>query len=210
MKGEKKAVEVFHMPKPLASFKRRMAVVLPKDAGAIIAYANIGKTSRVVEIGAGNGFLTYHLARVAKEVYAYEIRADAYKILSANIKKAKLDNVVIKNGDGRDFDEDSLDAIVVDIPAPEELVERAYERLNSGGYFVAYLPNIEQVKRLYEAMTILFNHVFVISLPLIEYRIKEGATRPKNMQLFHTAYLVFGQKSAQMGNGQKEGKEGLA
>ena len=194
MKRKSKASERFHLPAELSAFKRKMAVILPKDAGAILTYANVGKDSVVVEVGAGNGFLTYYLARIAKRVYAYEIREDAFAILEKNIKKAGLNNVEIKLADGLMFEEENVDAVVADIPNAHELVERAYMRLKKGGYFVAYLPNVEQIKQAYEKAKLNFGNAFVISLPLLEYRVSERATRPENMQLFHTAFLLFAKK----------------
>ena len=184
----------FHFPFTLRNFKRKMAVVLPKDAGAIIAYADIGKESVVVEVGAGNGFLTYYLARIANTVYAYEIRDDAYSILLKNINTTMLNNVVIKKEDGKKFTEKDVDVVIPDIPDAYEIVEHAYNALKKKGTLVCYLPNIEQVKITYEKAKKLFNEVFVLSIIAFDYKIEEQATRPLNKAIVHTAYLLFARK----------------
>ncbi len=183
----------FHFPPALRRFKRKMAVIQPKDAGAIIAYASLNKHSRVVEIGAGNGFLTYYLANICREVYAYEVREDTFKLLKKNLKG--FDNLHLINGDGVTFEEDNLDAVIVDIPNPWDIVSKAYDGLKSNGYFVAYIPNIEQVKKTYDEAKLLFDEVFVLQLPIVEWRIAENRTRPNNLQLFHTAFLLFARKA---------------
>ena len=184
----------FHFPLMLRKFKRKMAVMLPKDVGAIIAYADIGKDSVVVEIGAGNGFLTYYLARIAKVVYAYEIRDDAYEILKENIKMANLDNVIIKKEDGKFFTEKNVDAVITDIADAYDIVEHAYNALKDNGAFVCYLPNIEQVKETYERAKDIFKETFVLSIIAMDYKIEEKATRPMNKGILHTAYLMFARK----------------
>jgi len=184
----------FHLPLPLRKFKRKMATILPKDIGLIIAYADIGKESRVVEIGAGNGFLTHYLSRIAKEVYAYEIRKDAYEILKHNMNLIKANNVFIKNEDGKYFNENDIDAVITDIPDLQDIVEHAYERLKKDGYLISYLPNIEQVKLTYEKASKIFKETFVISSMIFDYKIEENATRPRNIGVMHTAFLLFARK----------------
>ncbi|MEM4295768.1 MAG: rRNA adenine N-6-methyltransferase family protein [Candidatus Anstonellales archaeon] len=184
----------FHMPDALKKFKRKMAVILPKDVGAIIAYADIGKESIVVEVGAGNGFLTYYLSRIANRVYAYEIREDAFEILKYNMKLIKANNVILKNQDGKYFDEKDVDVVIADIPDAHNMALRAFENLKAGGFFVCFLPNIEQVKETCKKARAIFKHIFVLSTLHIDYKIDENSTRPENKGIVHTAYLLFAKK----------------
>ena len=90
----------FHFPKLLKKLKRGgPAVTLPKDAGMVIAYSGIGKDSKVVELGTGTGFMTVQLANIAKEVITYEKRKEFAELAAANIKKAGIRNVEIKEQD---------------------------------------------------------------------------------------------------------------
>jgi tRNA A58 N-methylase Trm61 len=171
-----------------------MAVILPKDVGAIICYANINKDSIVVEIGAGNGFLTYYLANIAKKVYSYEIREDAFEILKYNINISNLSNVVLINEDGKYFKEKNVDAVITDIPDAEKVCKRAFKALKKGGFFVSYVPSIEQVKKIYKKASPLFEEVFVMTLIPIHYKIQDNATRPENKGIVHTGFLLFARK----------------
>ena len=68
------------------SMPRGAAVVYPKDAGQIIAMADIFPGARVVEAGVGSGALTMSLLRAVGDtglVHSYERRADFADILVA-------------------------------------------------------------------------------------------------------------------------------
>ncbi|RME79391.1 MAG: hypothetical protein D6769_02630 [Methanobacteriota archaeon] len=181
-----------HLPPSLKKYKRKMAVILPKDAGAIIAYADINKESIVVEIGGGTGFLTHYLAGIAKKVTTYEVREDAFKILSKNT--SHYSNLTLKNEDGKFFSEREVDAVVVDVPNSHEFVERSHSALVKGGSFVAYIPSTEQLKDTYIAADSLFREIFSISLPYYDVIVRKKGTRPANFSLMHTAYLLFARK----------------
>ena len=87
----------FHLPPLLKKLKRGgPAITLPKDAGQIIAYTGIGKESKVLELGAGSGFMTVQLANVANEVVSYEKRKEFLELAESNVKRSGLKNVTFK------------------------------------------------------------------------------------------------------------------
>lgn len=186
----------FHFPKTLKKLKRGgPAVTLPKDAGLVIAYSGIGKDSRVVELGTGTGFMTVQLANIAKEVITYEKRKEFAELAAANVKKAGLDNVKIKENDVLEgFDDKDADLVFCDIAEAEKTVENSYSALKKDGMFAAHCLNIEQAKVLVLELKKKFKDVFMTECIVREYDVRDFGTRPKHFGLMHSAYLVFAKK----------------
>src|SRR3989338_7671997 len=133
----------FHFPPIFKKLKRGgPAIILPKDSGTIIAYANITRDSIVVEAGAGTGFLTVALAQVAKEVISYENDERFAKLVEDNINRVGLNNVKIKHADITiGLEEKNVDAVVLDMRDAAKVVSHAHNALKKEGYCVGYLPN---------------------------------------------------------------------
>ncbi len=188
---------VFHFPAFLKKAKRGgPAVILPKDAGMILAYAGIGKSSLVVEAGSGSGFLTCYLARIAKKVITYEIKAEFQELAKKNVLALGLDNVEFKFQDVTlGIDETEADAVVLDLPESFKAVSHAYAALKKEGTLVGYLPNVEQAKEFHLACQKQgFSDVFMLENIVREYDVREFGVRPQHFGLHHTAYLVFARK----------------
>lgn len=186
----------FHFPNTVKKLKRGgPAVTIPKDAGMVIAYSGIGKNSKVVELGTGTGFMTVQLANIAKEVITYEKRKEFAELAEANVKKAGLKNVVLKETDVLNgFDEKDADLVFCDIAEAEKIVEDAYSALKKDGTFAAHCLNIEQAKKLFLELKKYFKDVFMIENIIREYDVRDFGTRPKHFGMMHTAYLVFARK----------------
>ncbi len=186
----------FHFPKLLKKLKRGgPAVTLPKDAGMVIAYSGIGKDSKVVELGTGTGFMTVQLANIAKEVITYEKRKEFAELAAANIKKAGIRNVIIKEQDVLEgFDDKDVDLVFCDIAEAGKIVENAYSSLKKDGCFAAHCLNIEQAKSLVLELKKHFGEVFMTECIARDYEVRDFGTRPKHFGLMHTAYLVFARK----------------
>ncbi len=186
----------FHFPAALKKLKRGgPAVTLPKDAGLVIAYSGIGKDSKVVELGTGSGFMTIQLANIANEVITYEKRKEFAELASANIKKAGLKNVVLKEADVLNgFDDKDADLVFCDIAEAEKTVENSYSALKKDGTFAAHCLNVEQAKVLFLELEKHFGDVFMTECIVRDYNVRDFGTRPKNFGLMHSAYLVFARK----------------
>ena len=186
----------FHFPPIFKKLKRGgPAIVLPKDSGAIIAYAGITRNSVVVEAGAGTGFLTVALANVAKEVISYEIDEEFAKLVEDNLKCVGLDNVKIKRKDVLlGIDEKDVDAVILDMRESAKAVKNAHEVLKKGCYVAGYLPNIEQAKEFYLECVKYFEDVFMLETIVRDYEVRDFGVRPKHWGLTHSAYLVFARK----------------
>lgn len=188
----------FHFPPLLRKLKRGgPAVTLPKDAGMIIAYSGIGKDSRVIELGAGTGFMTVQLANIAKEVVSYEKRKEFLDLAQENVRHAGLGNVTFKHKDvlnGIDEQDASFDLVFCDIADAEKAAEMAHKALHKGGYMAAHCLHAEQAKALHLACVNLFSEVFTTEAIVREYEVRDFGFRPANFGLQHTAYLVFARK----------------
>lgn len=78
------------LPDYVLSMPRGAAVVYPKDAGQILAFADIFPGARVVEAGVGSGSLSSFLLRAIGDqgmLHSYERRADFAEIATANVER---------------------------------------------------------------------------------------------------------------------------
>lgn len=181
--------------------RRGPAVVLPKDAGMIIAFTGFGSGDRAIDCGGGSGFLTLFLANVAGEkgrVYSYERREEFAKIIEKNIEKAGFTNVELKIQDGfLGFDEKGVDLITLDCADSEKLLPFALESLKEGGYAVGYLPHFEQAKEFVTTgESIGLRHLKTVEVIVRDFLVRESGMRPENIGLVHTAFLSFLKKES--------------
>ena len=180
----------------LRKLKRGPQVVLPKDIGMIMAYTGVGKTSKVLDAGAGSGWLAISLGNVAKSVVAYERREDFAELSRKNVERAGLKNVKVKLADVFDgISEKGLDLVTLDLADSDRVVPHAYKALKNGGYVVGYLPHAEQASRFVkECERAGFLEIFTLESIVREILVREHGFRPENVGLTHTAYLVFARK----------------
>ena len=181
-------------------FKRKTQVIYPKDAALIILKTGIGPGYRVVEAGAGSGYLTallaYHV-RPNGKVYAYDIRRDFINLAAENLAKAGLSSYVIfKERDIREgIDEREIDAAILDLPSPWLALSNAFKALRHGGTLACFIPTINQVEKTVEkAFEEGFVAVETIELMERSYKVKSGETRPFQRMIGHTGYMVFARK----------------
>jgi tRNA (adenine57-N1/adenine58-N1)-methyltransferase len=196
----------FHILKPtirdyVMKASRKTQIIYPKDIATIIHYSGIGPGSRVIEAGTGSGALTMALAYYVKpngKVYSYDNREEHIKVAKSNIEKAGLmDYVELKLKDVNEgFDEKNVDAVILDLPSPWLIVEKAYTALADWGIIVSYSPSIEQVIKTVEAL----EKAKFIGIECIEniqrrWKVKPNETRPETLMIGHTGYIVLARKS---------------
>jgi len=89
---------------------------------------------RVLEIGAGSGYQTAILARLARQIFSAELEPDLARGARARLERLGITNVVLAVGDGvRLFrDEAPFDAIL-SAAAPVEMPEPLLDQLAEGG-----------------------------------------------------------------------------
>lgn len=176
----------------LDKIKRGPATLTLKDVGEIIAHCGVGRDTKVVDAGTGTGTLVLMLAKISENVTSYEKNRETFEIAKENAQmldiKLELKNKDITEG----IDENDVDVITLDLLNPENVLEHAQKSLKSGGFLVAYLPNINQVQHfVLEAQKISFIQEAIIECIEREWIIEEKRLRPKNQMLGHTGFLVF-------------------
>jgi len=184
---------------------RKTQVLYFKDVALIVLRLGLGPGARVVEGGTGSGALTSVLAffvRPNGRVYSYEVRKDILEVARRNLAKARvLDYVELKHADlSRGIDEVGVDAVVLDLASPWEVIPHAYKALKGSGGFASFSPTINQVERTVAALR---KHGFVdieaVECLLRGFKVEEGATRPYSFMVTHTGYLVFARKALKEG-----------
>jgi len=185
-----------HLPTYFKGLKRGPQVVLPKDAGMILAYSGIDKNSRIVEAGAGSGYFTVQLARFCKQVISYEKDDRFYKLVQNNLKKLGIKNVKLKHEDiTKGIKERKIDLIVLDMPDAHLVIPYAYKALKPSACLVGYNPNMEQLKQFtLTARENNFKDDFSLEVIARDILVREYGVRPATVGLTHTGYLTFAWK----------------
>lgn len=179
---------------------RQTNIVYPKDAGLILLLAGIGPGSVVVEAGTGSGALSsilgYHVAPTGR-IYSYEVREDFAEKALKKLTKAGLEGVVmVKHQDVlAGIIEKNVDAVVLDLAVPWEVVPHAYSALRGGCVLVSFSPTIEQTQRTVEALyTSHFTEIMTRELIEREILVRSGKTRPATRMIGHTGYVTSARK----------------
>jgi len=181
----------------LKHLKRGPQIITPKDAGVISAYTGIGPGSRVVEAGAGSGAFTSYLANLVRpsgKVYSYERDERFYKLAKDNLSTMDLSKyVALKKGDVYEkIAQKNADLVFLDLPEPWNAIKNAEKALKPGGYFVCYLPTMNQIIRLIKALEKTNFEVFKVANIHEEiWQARCDALRPVTHDFRHTAFLVF-------------------
>src|SRR3954470_24115568 len=145
------------------SMPRGAAVVYPKDAGQIVAMADIFPGARVVEAGVGSGALSMSLLRAVGDqgmLHSFERREDFADIAQGNVETFFggphpawsisigdfQDEVVKKEQPG------SVDRVVLDMLAPWECLDAVATVLAPGGVWINYVATVTQLSRTAEAI----------------------------------------------------------
>jgi len=172
--------------------QRGPQIILPKDIGLILLGTGIDKHSIVLEAGTGSGFLTCHLARFVKKVISYERRNEFLKIAKNNAQLLGLKNITFKEQDVyKEIKEKNLDLVVLDVSEPEKAADHALHALKQGGYFVVYLPTINQVMHFLKNIEQNFFVLKVVELLERQWHVEQMRVRPQSHMIAHTGFLCF-------------------
>jgi tRNA (adenine57-N1/adenine58-N1)-methyltransferase len=179
-------------------YPRRSQVVYPKDAGYMTSLAGLMPGMRVLEAGAGSGFLTIWIAAHVCPggfVFTYEVRDDMIEVASANVKAAGLEGCVkIKKGDVRaGVEEGDLDAAFLDMPDPWEALPSVRKALKPSAPLVVFVPTVNQVIKLLDAVSRLGGFVVQEVSEVIkrEWEARADALRPSVRMIGHTGIIVL-------------------
>jgi len=180
----------------LKKAKRGPQIVMPKDSAVIVSVTGCSPEWKVIDAGAGSGFLSMFLANLGCKVYSYEKKKEFYEIVRKNIKNFGFNNIFVKNADiTKGIKEKDADLITLDMQNPEKAVKHAFKALKAGGWLAVYSMHIEEVKKVYEELKKHdFTSVRILENIQREWQSLGSLTRPKNYMLAHTGFLTFARK----------------
>jgi tRNA (adenine57-N1/adenine58-N1)-methyltransferase len=185
------------------SMPRGAAVVYPKDAGQIVAMADIFPGARVVEAGVGSGALSMSLLRAIGDdgqLISFERRADFADIALGNARaffgrEHPAWRIVV--GDlveslSTAVEPGTVDRVVLDMLAPWECLEAVGEAMVPGGVLICYVATTTQLSRVAEVMR---EHGGYTEPSAWESLVRgwhlEGlAVRPQHRMHGHTGFLI--------------------
>ncbi len=190
----------------LKVLKRRTQIIYPKDLGSLLIEANIYPGARVLEAGIGSAAATLVLRRwlgpegrlvscERREEFALHCRQtlDEFESLYGGI----LCNHEIKIGDVYDgIDEKDLDAILLDLPEPQNAEEAAAEALRINGVLLCWIPTALQVFELARALQTspAWGRVQIRETLLRPWHVGVKSARPAHRMVGHTGFLVSGRR----------------
>jgi tRNA (adenine57-N1/adenine58-N1)-methyltransferase len=199
---------------------RGAAVVYPKDAGQILAQADIFDGARVVEAGAGSGALSCWLLRAVGEsglLVSYERRPDFAEIARQNVERyfggphpawrlvvgeLPVGGATAGDGDERpaagDDRGEAFDRVVLDMLAPWEYADAASKSLRGGGLICCYVATTTQLSRTVEALRAQgsFDEPAAWESLLRGWHVDGLAVRPEHRMVGHTGFLVTARRLA--------------
>ncbi len=182
------------------SMKRKTQIVYPKDSSYIVMKLDIKPGSRVIDTGVGSGAMCAAMARLVGnegKVYAYERREDFYKLATQNLTEwGLIDRVELKLRDiAFGFDETNVDALLLDVPDPENYIQVCWEALGGGGRIGVICPTVNQVSMVLEKMYELpFIDVEVWESLMRQFKPYPNRLRPVDRMVAHTTYMIFARK----------------
>jgi tRNA (adenine57-N1/adenine58-N1)-methyltransferase len=145
------------------SMPRGAAIVYPKDAAQIVAFADIFPGATVVEAGVGSGALSLWLLRAVGpegRLASFERRQEFADVAEGNVASffgAEPENWSVTVGDLADelpaaMPDGTVDRVVLDMLAPWENVEVTADALKPGGLVICYVATATQLSRTAEAL----------------------------------------------------------
>uniref|UniRef100_A0A942SZN0 tRNA (Adenine-N1)-methyltransferase n=1 Tax=Neobacillus citreus TaxID=2833578 RepID=A0A942SZN0_9BACI len=191
------------------SMPRGAAIVYPKDAAQIVAFADVFPGARVVEAGVGSGALSLFLLRAVGptgRLQSFERREEFADIARSNVGTflgAVPDNWSVTVGDlveelPEATEPQSVDRVVLDMLAPWECIDAAADALVPGGLVVCYVATVTQLSRTVEAMrdTGRFTDPQPSETLVRTWHVEGLAVRPDHRMVGHTGFLVTARRLA--------------
>lgn len=191
------------------SMPRGAAVVYPKDAGHIVAMADIFPGARVIEAGVGSGALSMSLLRAVGDqglLHSFERRDEFAKIAQTNVSDffgGPHPAWKVTVGDLQDTlpaagYTNSMDRCVLDMLAPWECLDAVADALTPGGVIICYVATVTQMSRL--AATLAADSRFTEAqgseVMVRTWHLDGLAVRPDHRMVGHTGFLVTARRMA--------------
>ena len=187
--------------------KRGAAVVYPKDAAQIVAFADVFPGARVLEAGAGSGALSCWLLRAVGDdgtVVSVERRPDFAEIARRNVEQffggppSAWQLVAGEFGRAVDPEYADFDRVILDMLAPWDCVQAAADALAPGGLACCYVATTTQLSRTVEALRGHggFDEPAAWESLMRGWHVDGLAVRPDHRMVGHTGFLVTARRLA--------------
>ena len=164
------------------SLNHRTQIVQQLDQAQIIFQLNLRPNMKVIESGTGSGAMSHGILRTIAphgHLYTYEFNGHRAETAREEFEKHGLSKMVTvqhkdvcgKDGQGGGFDqnENSMDAVFLDLPDPWLAVPHAAYVLKPNARLASYSPCVEQTQRVVETLKEYGFH----SIRTMEYRLQE-------------------------------------
>jgi tRNA (adenine57-N1/adenine58-N1)-methyltransferase len=192
------------LPQLIPNLPRNAQVIYPKDIGPILVWADLFPGARVVEAGVGAGALSMALLRAvgdAGQLISYDIREDFAELAQKNVERyfGPTPNWTVKVADvALELEETDIDRVVLDLPEPWQVIQRAWAALRPGGVLLCYLPTVLQVKSLVDALRDdqRFACIETMETLMRFWHFKGMSARPQHRMVAHTGFLTSARRLA--------------
>jgi tRNA (adenine57-N1/adenine58-N1)-methyltransferase len=139
-------------------------------------------------------------------LFSYEIREDFAELAQQNVARyfGPAPNWRVKLGDvAAEINETDIDRVILDLPEPWRVIERAWKVLRPGGILLCYLPTVLQVKSLVDALRDdkRFACIETMETLMRFWHLKGMSVRPQHRMVAHTGFLTSARRLA---DGQKD------
>ncbi len=183
----------------LREFGRLTQVIYPKDIGMMLMKLGVGPGKKCLEGGTGSGFVTASLSWMGCKVYTFELRRRHLYNAIRNLRRFGLDRNVVFANDSLDnapnvYGKEFFDVAVVDVGDPWRVAKGVWEALKGGAPAAFWLPTFNQLEKLKESLEGLFLWQEVIELSERRIKVSPGATRPEQLGITFTGFLVITRK----------------
>ncbi|GAB3677546.1 tRNA (adenine-N1)-methyltransferase [Angustibacter aerolatus] len=185
------------------SMPRGAAVVYPKDAGQVVAMADIFPGARVVEAGVGSGALTMSLLRAVGDtgsLLSVERRHDFAQVARGNVEAFfggphpawQLEVADLQTYVPEHVEAGSVDRVVLDMLAPWECLDAVAHALAPGGVLICYVATTTQLSRVAEDARTHggFTEPQAWESLVRGWHLEGLAVRPDHRMVAHTGFLV--------------------
>jgi len=192
------------------SMPRGAAVVYPKDAGQVVAMADIYPGARVVEAGVGSGALSMSLLRAVGDsgtLHSFERREDFADIARANVEGffgGPHPAWRITVGDLAEAlpaaeEPGSVDRVVLDMLAPWECLDAVAGVLAPGGVLICYVATATQLSRTAEDLRAdgRWTEPSAWESMVRGWHLEGLAVRPQHRMVGHTGFLLTTRRMAE-------------
>ncbi|VXB41137.1 tRNA (adenine-N1)-methyltransferase [Frigoribacterium sp. 9N] len=191
------------------SMPRGAAIVYPKDAAQIVAFADIFPGATVVEAGVGSGALSLWLLRAVGpegRLASFERRREFADVAEGNVASffgAEPENWTVTVGDLADelpaaMPDGTVDRVVLDMLAPWENVDVTADALKPGGLVICYVATATQLSRTAEALRAseAFTEPDASETLVRGWHVEGLAVRPDHRMIGHTGFLLTARRLA--------------